>query len=173
MHQIRDGRNVALSYAHDPFGPMTLGKAAALWAERVATGLRDGRALGPGRYLEIRYEEFVADPESHTKTMCDFLGIDFDPAMLDYAEKARTDVLPRAARYNPNLTKPPTGSLRSWENEMPERHVEIFEAIAGDILDAPEYPRRYPNPTTQAKAVAALSRLGLPIARLERDSAAS
>ena len=169
VHQIRDGRNVALSYAHVPFGPKTLGKAAALWAERVATGLRDGRGLGPDRYLELRYEEFVADPESHTKTLCDFLGIEFDPGMLDYAEKARTDVLPRAARYNPNVTKPPTASLRSWEHDMSPRHVEIFEAIAGDILDALEYPRRYPAPSATARMLAALSRLGLPVARLERD----
>jgi Sulfotransferase family len=166
IHQIRDGRNVVLSYADVPFGPKTLGKVADLWAKRVSAGLAHGRPLGSGRYMEIRYEEFVRDPSNQTKTLCDFLGVNFDPDMLDYAEKARTDILPRAARYNPNVTKPPTSSLRSWENEMPERHIEMFEAVAGNILDMLEYPRRFPEPSFGARALAGLSRAGLPIARL-------
>lgn len=53
LHVIRDGRNVALSYADVPFGPKTIPKAAALWARRVAKGLDEGRSLGPGRYLGL------------------------------------------------------------------------------------------------------------------------
>ena len=166
VHQIRDGRNVVLSYGDVPFGPKTLGKAADLWARRVTAGLLEGRKLGPQRYLEIRYEEFVANPASQAKTLCDFLGIDFDPDMLDYAEKARTDILPRAARYNPHVAESPKTSLRAWENQMPDRHIEMFEAIAGNVLDMLEYPRRFRNPSAKAKALARLSRAGLPIARL-------
>ena len=166
VHQIRDGRNVVLSYGDVPFGPKTLGKAADLWAKRVTAGLAEGRKLGPARYLEIRYEEFVANPASQAKTLCDFLDIDFDPDMLDYAEKARTDILPRAARYNPHVAEPPKASLRAWENQMPESHVEMFEAVAGDVLDVLEYPRRFPQPSARAKTLAALSKAGLPVARL-------
>ena len=168
IHQIRDGRNVVLSYGDVPFGPKTVGKAADLWAKRVKAGLANGRPLGPERYMEIRYEEFVSDPPNQTKALCDFLGVAFDPGMLDYAEKARTDILPRAARYNPHVTKPPTASLRSWETELPARHIEMFEAIAGDVLDMLEYPRRYPEPSVGARAFASLSRSGLPIGRLTR-----
>lgn len=171
VHQIRDGRNVVLSYADVPFGPKTLGKAADLWRKRVSLGLANGRPLGPERYLEIRYEEFTADPTHQTKALCTFLGVEFHPDMLDYAEKARTDILPRAACYNPNVTKPPTKSLRAWENQMPDRGVAIFEAIAGDVLDMLEYPRRFPNPSARAKIEAAASRAGLPVARLARPQA--
>src|SRR5688500_1921999 len=61
IHLIRDGRNVALSYANVPFGPKNVAKAAALWGSRVAKCCHDGRALGGGRYLEIRYEDLVED----------------------------------------------------------------------------------------------------------------
>lgn len=166
VHQIRDGRNVVLSYADVPFGPKTLGKAADLWQRRVEQGLSDGRALGPERYLEIRYEEFVEDAPTETEKLCKFLGVEFHADMLDYVEKARTDILPRAARYNPNVTKPPTKSLRSWETQMPDGQVEMFEAIAGDTLDKLNYPRRFPNPSGGAKLKASLSKAGLPIARL-------
>ncbi len=168
VHQIRDGRNVVLSYGDVPFGPKTLGKAAALWRKRVSMGLTNGRPLGPDRYLELRYEEFTDDPTAHTENLCSFLGVDFHPDMLDYAEKARTDILPRAARYNPNVAKPPSKSTRSWENEMPDRHVEMFEAIAGDVLDMLEYPRRFPNPSASARVAAGMSRAGLPVASLPK-----
>ena len=167
IHQIRDGRNVVLSYADVPFGPKTLGKAADLWKRRVEQGLAHGRPLGPDRYMEIRYEEFVSDTPNMTKRLCDFLGIEFHPDMLDYVEKSRTDILPRAARYNPNVTKPPTSSLRSWENQMTDKQVEMFEAVAGDTLDMLEYPRRFENPSFSAKLKASMSKAGLPVGRME------
>lgn len=167
IHQIRDGRNVMLSYGDVPFGPKTLGQAADLWKRRVERGMVDGRALGPHRYMEIRYEEFVTDTPNMTKRLCDFLGMDFHTDMLDYAEKSRTDILPRAARYNPNVTKPPTASLRSWENQMTDAQMEMFEAVAGNTLDMLEYPRRYRNPSAGARLKGALSRWGLPVARLQ------
>ena len=166
IHQIRDGRNVVLSYADVPFGPKTLGKGADLWKRRVEQGLLYGRPLGPARYTEIRYEEFVVDTPNMTKRLCDFLGIEFHPDMLDYVEKSRTDILPRAARYNPNVTKPPTTSLRSWENQMRDKQIEMFEAIAGDTLDMLEYPRRFPNPSLSAKVKASFSKAGL-VGKLE------
>ena len=54
VHLVRDGRNVALSYADVPFGPKNVVKAAGLWASRVRMGLEAGRALEHGRYIEIR-----------------------------------------------------------------------------------------------------------------------
>lgn len=171
VHQIRDGRNVALSYADVPFGPKTVGKAAALWGLRVAMGLRDGRPLGPERYHEIRYEDFVKNAPEHTKRLCDFLEIEFIEQMLDHVEGSRSDILPRAHLYNPNVTKPPTTNVRAWENQMPDKQIEMFEAVAGDILDAAEYPRRYRQPSLTARVGGELSRLGLPIGRLESSKA--
>lgn len=34
--------------------------------------------------LTVRYEDLTADPETLTRQMCDFLGIGYEPAMLDY-----------------------------------------------------------------------------------------
>ncbi|MDQ3766392.1 MAG: sulfotransferase, partial [Actinomycetota bacterium] len=86
VHLVRDGRNVALSYADVAFGPKTLAKAAGLWARRVRAGMEAGRALGPGRYLQMRYEDLVEAPERHARTLCGFLGLPFDPVVLDYVE---------------------------------------------------------------------------------------
>ncbi|MEA2487814.1 MAG: hypothetical protein QOF16_1468, partial [Actinomycetota bacterium] len=117
IHLIRDGRDVALSYANVPFGPKSVAEAARLWAERVSTGRRDGCVLTGSRYLEIRYEDLVEDAEGEIKDICDFLEVDFDPGMLDYTQRARSAVLPRAAQYNPKVMEKPSAG-RSWRDEM-------------------------------------------------------
>jgi hypothetical protein len=169
IHLIRDGRNVALSYADLPFGPKSVATAAKLWSSRVEVGLRDGRALGGKRYLEISYEDLVEDPEGEAKDLCEFLHLDFDSGMLNYPQEAAGAVLSRAKLYNPHVTQPPSPQLRSWEESMPDDHVEIFEAVAGDLLSELGYGRRFPAPSALARAKAFLGSRGLPVGRLRRS----
>ena len=170
IHLIRDGRDVARSYADVPFGPKTVGQAAALWAQRVRAGIRDGRALEPGHYIEINYEDLVDDAEGETKDICDFLELDFDPGMLDYTERARGSVLPRAAMYNPKVTEKPS-LTRSWRDSLSPGLVEAFEAVAGDVLSELGYERAFPEPTARARFVGRLGAAGLPVGRLKGSAA--
>ncbi|MBA3430854.1 MAG: sulfotransferase [Actinobacteria bacterium] len=169
VHLVRDGRNVAMSYADVTFGPRTVARAAELWAARVTAGRGHGRFLG-GRYHELRYEDFVADPDDCAKELCGWLDLPFDRAMLDYAEGGRGGVLPRAGRNNPHVGGPLRTNTRTWEREMKERHVEVFEAIAGDVLAELGYPRRHHHISSLARLEARLGRLGLPVTRLERSA---
>lgn len=166
VHLVRDGRDVALSYAKVPFGPKTVAKAAALWARRVRLGVLEGRRLGADRYTEIRYEDLVDAPERTTRSLCGFLGIEFTPEMMEYTDKAPEFVFEKAKTYNPKVLQKPSKSTRSWETEMPPAHEEAFEAVAGDVLDLFGYPRRFPAPSVRAKTAAALGKLGLPVGRL-------
>ena len=168
VHVVRDGRDVALSYADVSFGPKSVAHAAELWAERVRAGRAAGRSL-PGRYLEARYESFVAEPEANARTLCGFVGVGYDPGMLEYTERSKGEILARAARFNPHVGERPQANLRSWEQSMPASHVEIFEAVAGDLLAELGYPRRYDAPRPHARTAAALGRLGLPVGCLRRS----
>ncbi|HEV3486245.1 MAG TPA: sulfotransferase [Vicinamibacterales bacterium] len=165
IHLIRDGRNVALSYADVSFGPKTVGRAARLWASRVSSGCSAGRALGPERYLEVRYEDLVEDAAGQVKVICGFLDLEFDPGMLDYTERARGSVLPRAAVYNPNVMQPPT-QTRAWQTSMPASHVAAFEAVAGELLSDLGYERRFPSPGIAESLLGRLGAAGLPVGRI-------
>lgn len=165
IHLIRDGRNVALSYADVSFGPKTVGRAARVWSTRVRAGCSVGRALDGDRYLEVRYEDLVDDAAGQVKSICTFLDLEFDPGMLEYTERARGSVLPRAAVYNPNVMQPPT-QTRAWQTSMPEGHVAAFEAVAGDLLNDLGYDRRFPSPGVGASLVGRLGAAGLPIGRI-------
>ncbi|MQA99027.1 MAG: hypothetical protein GEU78_01830 [Actinobacteria bacterium] len=165
VHLVRDGRNVALSYADVPFGPKTVAKAADLWARRVRIGMQEGRSMEPGHYIEIVYEDLVEDPLGEVKTLCEFIDLEFEPDMLDYTEKARSAMLPSAKTLNPHVSEKPH-AVRAWQTEMPDEHVEIFEAVAGDTLSELGYERRFPSPSGKAKMLAALGKAGAPVAKL-------
>jgi hypothetical protein len=171
VHIVRDGRNVALSYADLPFGPSTVGRAASLWARRVSAGMRAGRVLGDDRYMEIRYETLVRDREALERVarrLCRFLTLDFHEHMLDYGRHARAEVLERSDRFNPRVTEQPQADTRSWERDMPPEQVEVFEAVAGPLLEELGYPRRWARPRWRARVAGALGVAGLPVSRLTR-----
>ncbi|MEA2434585.1 MAG: hypothetical protein QOG54_2042 [Actinomycetota bacterium] len=165
IHLIRDGRDVALSYADVPFGPKNVAKAAEIWAARVGAGIRDGRALEPGRYLEVLYSDLVEDNEGEIKDITEFIGVDFDPAMLD-PDAAKQGVLARAERYNPNVTEKAIRRVRDWQTEMPADQVEVFEVIAGDVLSELGFERRFPEPSRKARLKAKAGLRGLPVGKL-------
>jgi hypothetical protein len=139
VHVIRDGRDVALSYLEIPWGPRTIHEAALDWKRHVGRGRRAGRALGPGRYLEVRYEDIVEDPERVTRLICSFVGVGFEPAMLRYFERA--DELAAGISHFRNLYLPPTKGLRDWRVEMTPADAAVFGVLAGDFLDDLGYER--------------------------------
>ncbi|MEI5521248.1 sulfotransferase [Streptomyces brasiliscabiei] len=53
--------------------------------EKAREGLTGGHT--------VRYEDITADPEKQMRGLCDFLGIDFEPAMLDYGRKDDAQVV--------------------------------------------------------------------------------
>ncbi|MGH2722672.1 MAG: sulfotransferase family protein [Actinomycetota bacterium] len=156
VHIIRDGRDVALSY-RDRRG-VGLVEAAYRWRRDVRVGRRDGARLGPGRYREVRYEALVRDPEGVVRDLCPFLELSFDPRMLRPQEVAER-VIPSSMRaWHPHLAQPPTEGLRSWQRQMPDGEVALFEAIAGDLLDELGYARGHPSPGVGLR-LAALGRV--------------
>jgi hypothetical protein len=50
---------------------------------RMASLHRRYAAAYPGRYLLQRFEDLLADPEQAARRLCDFIGIPFDPGMLE------------------------------------------------------------------------------------------
>ncbi|HEY7661150.1 MAG TPA: sulfotransferase [Actinomycetota bacterium] len=142
IHLIRDGRDVARSYLDADFGSQTLGQAAITWDRYVRAGRAAGARLGPERYVEVRYEDLVRDPERVLGELMPFIGLEFDERMLRYHEQADQLVggLSHSAHHR-NLYKPPTPGLRDWRREFSPRQVAVFEALAGDLLGELGYER--------------------------------
>jgi hypothetical protein len=145
VHLIRDGRDVALSlmdwcgtrraagrfptWLEDP-----VSTSALFWDWNVRLGREAAGRLGPERYYELRYESLVAEPESACESLCEFLGLAFDPAMLRF-HGGRT----RSKKSGPR--RPVTTGLRRWREQLRPSDVARFEAAAGRLLDELGYER--------------------------------
>ena len=62
---------------------------ACQWATEVRAARALGERVGPGRYLELRYEALVADPAGELRRICSFAGLEYDDAMLGYVGRDR------------------------------------------------------------------------------------
>jgi Sulfotransferase family len=150
VHLIRDGRDVALSILKQSFGPETIEAAADRWRGRVLRG----RAQQPylGYYMEVRFEDLVLDTEGQLRRICEFIELDFDPAMLGYHERAEERLkekareLPRGKGRDPQSAErrlkshektfePPNPSLvGGYRTKMTPADQATYEALAGDLL---------------------------------------
>jgi hypothetical protein len=150
VHLIRDGRDVALSILKQSFGPETIEAAAERWRGRVLRG----RAQQPylGFYMEVKFEDLVLDTEGQLRRICEFIELDFDPAMLGYHEtaherlKEKARELPRGKGRDPQSAErrlkshektfePPNPDLvGGYKRKMDATDRAAYEALAGDLL---------------------------------------
>ncbi len=83
VHLLRDGHDVVASF-RDRWGYVSAARAArGEWARYVTTARDLGARLPAGRYLELRYEDLVADPAAQGRRLFEFLGEPWDPAVLE------------------------------------------------------------------------------------------
>ena len=93
VHLLRDGHDVVASF-RDRWGYRSAARAArSEWARYVDAALALGRRLGEARYLELRYERLVADPQAEGQRLFAFLDETWDPAVLEFdpAQHSATD----------------------------------------------------------------------------------
>jgi hypothetical protein len=153
IHVIRDGRDVALSRWKRTLGdkdPAPASRVAETWARRIRRAQRHGRKLD--HYMELRYEDLVTDTEPNLRRICEYLELEWDPAILRYyehaaermAEMARdlpaTDGKPtrpgeERMKAHAMTQKPPDPSaMYRWKEKMRPEDVVAFDAAAGDLL---------------------------------------
>lgn len=103
------------------------------------------------RLHRVRYEDLVRDPEAQARSLADFLGIPFEPAMVDYgsaSEGARESTRGLGDPTNvARETRATTKSLAKWAEAAagrPERiglYREILARLFDEDLETWGHPR--------------------------------
>jgi hypothetical protein len=81
--------------------------------------------------LEVRYEDLIADPEATLRRVCDFIELDFDPAMVDPPDRSAIET-----------ALAPVGG---WRERLEPEQLEAFEEVAGPMLDELGYRSGAPS----------------------------
>ncbi|MEZ5244093.1 MAG: sulfotransferase [Acidimicrobiales bacterium] len=147
VHLVRDPRDVAASYARAGWGPRSMTAAGHAWRSRVAAATAAGRALGPSRYLEVRYEDLVAEPRTQLEAICRLVELAFDPRMLDYRDgPVVRRSLGMEAGAHTALIAPPTVGLRDWRTDLTDAEAARVGAITDRTATGFGYP---PSPAVR------------------------
>ncbi len=155
IHLVRDGRDVVLSLRDQPFAPSSFTGAAEYWSGRVRRARSAGERLGPERYVEVRYEDLVADTETQLRRLCQFVDLEFRPEMLAYRQEDLARIPLTDRMRTSGAARPPGESRRDWRTQMTPRQLAVVEAVAGAQLEAFGYERAARNPGLGARATAA------------------
>ncbi len=138
VHIIRDGREVAVSMmsAKDRigFGAGEIKGAATNWYQCVTQAREQGRLLGPGRYLELRYDELRKDPVTQLTRAFDFCELEIDPVVLkaiaDEYHISRKQV--SGGNTAVNAIRDKSGEI--WKQQLSLEQRYLFDRYAGHLL---------------------------------------
>jgi hypothetical protein len=129
---IRDGRDVVLS--RHPVDQSKYWVSIERWVRDVEAGVA---MLDHPLVHTVRYEELIRDNERVVRGMCEFLGLEYGPAMVDWHKHA-------TVRENP-----------AWDGKV----KPLFESSIGKWRK-PEHAERVAELMSNERAVALLERLG-------------
>lgn len=134
VHIVRDPRDVVLSLLRAGFRGFDLFRVAAYWRWYVGRGLKDGQALGAKKVLLVRYESLILKTEETLRELCEFLGIEFHPGMLEYYRTADVHIPSGRRNLHTKLTRlPQPGDVERWRHEMTPDQQRCVEEIVGPL----------------------------------------
>lgn len=104
-----------------------------LWRSAVQSAMAAQAQFGAERVRVQLYEKLVTDAEPTTRDIADWIGIAFDPSMLD------------VPMHNSSFSQFKTGSgvstepMRRWRAKLSDREIALIQSCAGALLKETGY----------------------------------
>ena len=152
VHIIRDGRDVVCSMRRHPdwrwvdgewqkvLVPRSVESYARRWLADVAAGLawRDD-----ARYVEVRYEDLVADPRTALRSICDGIGAGVDETWLEQVGRAEpVDAADGGQTKRPDYEGAVSAvSVGRWRTDLSSDERTEVERLCGPQLRELGYER--------------------------------
>ena len=136
IHTIRDGRDVVASLirkrndAGDPW--VSFESAHQVWNTHVANGHAFGDEVPADSFLEVRYEELIADDVGIARRVFEFLEIEIDDAVVEFCEAQQRERTPLSGPTR-DLSKGPQSS--DWESLLSvEERRQSLELLGANLV---------------------------------------
>jgi hypothetical protein len=134
---LRDPRAVVNSELNAKWGARSVDQIARRWRRVVNRHFELERALSSDRYLMLRYEDLIRQPEENLRRICAFLGESFETAMLRYYERPATELgFDQSESWKLDTLKPlDPGRLDAWKDSLTAKQVDLIERVAAPHME--------------------------------------
>ena len=130
IHIVRDPRDVACSVLRFPWGANSAVIAARDWERDVRRARAIGASMGD-RYIEVRYEDLLQQPDTTMRRLMAFVGNVREHAVAHYVRETARN--PRRDNFG------------NWRRDLSAQQLAGVESIAHDLMTelgyAPDLPR--------------------------------
>src|SRR5699024_6913312 len=106
IYQVRDPRDMALSWKKNPVHPGGVIKAARQWQKDQQSTLKSFNELKKlNKGYRLKYEELITEPEKYTREMVKFLGFSYESQMMEFYKDGMTQKNAKTQQAWNNLSK--------------------------------------------------------------------
>lgn len=134
IHIIRDVRDYCLSI-NRAWGK-NMYRAAQRWSDDVEKARIDSRAFCSD-YIEVKYEELITSPETTLRSLCSFLGVEFDPSIIELSRPSENLGDARGLSYIKKDNK------EKYHHLMRPHVKKTIESISASVLKTRGYAVDY------------------------------
>jgi len=134
VYIYRDCRDASAEFIESQFGPTNAYNAAVMWrdGQQAVKPFRD--KLTADQWLNVRYEDFVRDPVESLKSLCAFLGEDYDDALMEFHQ---TPVAQHRGKTRDNwaLAHPISDRhIGIYKHQLSIDQQRVMSWVAGDLM---------------------------------------
>jgi len=97
-----------------------------LWIDAEQTWGRLIDQADPSRRIEVRYEDLVRDPDRALRPVSAFLGVDYEPGMLEIGATTTYE-------------RPDPSFAEQWRRTLTDAETRLVESRVGDLLASRGY----------------------------------
>lgn len=95
-----------------------------------------------GRFIGVRYEDLVAEPEKVLHSVTDMIGVEYSDEMTGRGFKKANSSYGDAASASSGISK---GSRDKWKQVLPEGIIQQIEAYCATEMNLLDYPNSLPE----------------------------
>lgn len=142
IHIVRDPRANIASKRQLPRTSKDVITSAVKWVIDIDAAARFARSEAgtPERFLEIRYEDLVRDPERVVLRLCQVIGVPFFPDMLDFHRSS--EVMFKDQPWKEGVFRPLSpGSINRWRSELHPAQILLIELLTAGAMRRYGYER--------------------------------
>jgi hypothetical protein len=93
------------------------------------------RWRGHPQYFEVRYEDIVNDPELTLRRVCEFIGEEWTPVLLEFHTQDEASRDPKKFVSNLAATQPLSKqAVQRWRKDLTPDELALFHQLAGERM---------------------------------------